>query len=104
MSRQTDPETQEQNYTMGYSEEFQVILRRRSAASNAAHLLPKLRPGMRVLDVGCGPGTISMGLADAGLSRLDFSGFGVLCEVRCGADQFQQEVIVPSGSHQPATH
>ncbi len=64
MSGQADPEVQEQNYTMGYSEEFQVLLRRRSAASNAAHLLPRLSSGMRLLDVGCGPGTISMGLAD----------------------------------------
>ena len=49
---------------MGYNEEFQVLLRRRSAANCAAHLLPRLEPGMRLLDVGCGPGTISMGLAD----------------------------------------
>ena len=65
MSKHDNPEPHGQSYTMGYSEEFQVILRRRSAANNAAHLLPKLRPGMRLLDVGCGPGTISMGLASA---------------------------------------
>lgn len=65
MSGQADTEAREQNYTMGYSEEFQILLRRRSAANNAAHLLPRLGSGMRLLDVGCGPGTISMGLADA---------------------------------------
>ena len=65
MSGQPEHEAQEQNYTMGYNEEFQVLLRRRSAPSNAAHLLPRLSSGMRLLDVGCGPGTISMGLADA---------------------------------------
>ncbi len=65
MSGQADTEAQEQNYTMGYNEEFQVLLRRRSAANNAAHLLPRLSSGMSLLDVGCGPGTISMGLADA---------------------------------------
>ena len=65
MTGQAGPDAQEQQYTMGYSEEFQVLLRRRSAANNAAHLLPRLRPGMRLLDVGCGPGTISMGLAEA---------------------------------------
>ena len=52
-------------YTMGYSDEFQKLLDRRNAAANAAHLLPLLRPGLRVLDFGCGPGTISMGLAKA---------------------------------------
>jgi ubiquinone/menaquinone biosynthesis C-methylase UbiE len=35
----------------------------RSAQSHAAFLLPKLRPGMRLLDCGCGPGTITCGLA-----------------------------------------
>lgn len=55
----------EQAYTMGYGEEFRQVLERRSARTHAAHLLPRLRPGMRVLDFGCGPGTISLGLADA---------------------------------------
>ena len=36
----------------------------RSAADSAAYLLPHLREGMRVLDVGCGPGTITLDLAD----------------------------------------
>lgn len=53
------------NYTMGYSEDFEKLLRRRNAGINAAHLLPYLKPGMRVLDLGCGPGTISLGLAEA---------------------------------------
>ena len=52
-------------YTMGYSEEFQQLLRRRSADTHAAYLLSHLSPGMRLLDFGCGPGTISMGLARA---------------------------------------
>ncbi|MDE0210999.1 MAG: methyltransferase domain-containing protein [Boseongicola sp.] len=64
MSEQADLEAQEQSYTMGYSEEFQMLLRRRSAANCAGHLIPKLGSGMHLLDVGCGPGTISMGLAD----------------------------------------
>ena len=50
-------------YTMGYSEEFRQMLDRRSAESHAAYLLPHLKSGDRVLDVGCGPGTISVGLA-----------------------------------------
>src|SRR3712207_7201034 len=40
-------------------------LARRTAADAAAFLLPHLRPGMRLLDAGCGPGTITVGLAGA---------------------------------------
>lgn len=35
----------------------------RTAEDSAPHLIPHLRPGMSVLDVGCGPGTITSGLA-----------------------------------------
>ncbi len=52
-------------YAMGYTEEFLGMLTRRNAPRVAGHLLPRLKPGMRVLDIGCGPGTISVGLADA---------------------------------------
>ena len=52
-------------YTMGYGPEFLKLLERRNAATGSAHLLPHLRPGLRVLDLGCGPGSISVGLADA---------------------------------------
>ena len=51
------------DYTMGFSEEMLESLRRYTATASAGHLLPYLRPGLRVLDFGCGPGTISVGLA-----------------------------------------
>ena len=41
------------------------ILASRSAADTCAYLLPHLKPGLHVLDVGCGPGSISAGLAEA---------------------------------------
>ena len=53
------------SYTMGYSDEFQQLLDRRSADTHAFYLLPHLKSGQRVLDFGCGPGTITMGLASA---------------------------------------
>ena len=37
----------------------------RTAESQAAFLLPHLRPGMELLDLGCGPGSITVGLAAA---------------------------------------
>ena len=37
----------------------------REAARQAAFFLPHLRPGMTLLDCGCGPGTITLGLAEA---------------------------------------
>ena len=60
-----DQGSAESSYTMGYSEEFLQLLHRRNADRNTAYLLPHLRPGLRVLDFGCGPGTISVGLARA---------------------------------------
>src|SRR5436190_12906395 len=36
---------------------------KRTADKDAAFLLALLRPGMRLLDVGCGPGSITAGLA-----------------------------------------
>ncbi len=61
----TDETSATPDYTMGFSEEFLESMRRYTAATSAAYLLPYLRPGLRVLDFGCGLGTISSGLAQA---------------------------------------
>jgi SAM-dependent methyltransferase len=52
-------------YTHGYSQHIVQIMVDRQANVEAAFLLPYLRPGLRLLDVGCGPGTITVGLAAA---------------------------------------
>jgi SAM-dependent methyltransferase len=44
---------------------FDAQLTRRTAAREGAFFLPHLRAGMRVLDCGCGPGSITIGLAAA---------------------------------------
>jgi ubiquinone/menaquinone biosynthesis C-methylase UbiE len=50
-------------YVHGHHESVVAQHRRRTAEEAAAFLLPRLQPGMRLLDVGCGPGTITTGLA-----------------------------------------
>ena len=61
----THQESGTPDYTMGFSEEFLESLKRVSAEVQAGYLLPYLRPGFNLLDVGCGLGTISIGLAKA---------------------------------------
>ena len=53
----------EQTYTHGHHESVLRSHRWRTAENSAAYLLPHLRPGMSVLDVGCGPGSITVDLA-----------------------------------------
>ena len=44
---------------------FEDLMRDRSAAQYADFVLPAIGRGDRVLDVGCGPGSITLGLAQA---------------------------------------
>jgi SAM-dependent methyltransferase len=50
-------------YTHGHHDAVLRAHRWRTADNSAAHLLPRLRPGLRLLDVGCGPGTLTIDLA-----------------------------------------
>jgi len=50
-------------YTHGHAEAVLRSHRWRTAENSAGHLLPHLRPGLSLLDVGCGPGTITVDLA-----------------------------------------
>ena len=51
-------------YTYGHSGVVVDVHARRSAGREAAFFLPYLGPGMRLLDAGCGPGSITVGLAE----------------------------------------
>ncbi|GAB3815842.1 class I SAM-dependent methyltransferase [Kribbella italica] len=50
-------------YTHGHHESVLRSHRWRTAANSAGYLLPRLRPGLSLLDVGAGPGTITAELA-----------------------------------------
>jgi ubiquinone/menaquinone biosynthesis C-methylase UbiE len=50
-------------YTHGHHESVLRSHQWRTAENSAAYLLPSLRPGLDLLDVGCGPGTITVDLA-----------------------------------------
>ncbi|KUI67719.1 hypothetical protein VM1G_03573 [Cytospora mali] len=50
-------------HKVNYSEDFLGVLKQRSAATDAAHLLPHLKPTSTILDIGCGPGSITVDFA-----------------------------------------
>ena len=50
-------------YTHGHAETVLRSHRTRTAQNSAAYLLPQLRPGLDLLDIGSGPGTITADLA-----------------------------------------
>jgi SAM-dependent methyltransferase len=50
-------------YLHGHHDSVLRSHRWRTAQNSAGYLLPQLDPAARVLDVGCGPGTITVGLA-----------------------------------------
>lgn len=53
-----------ERYTHGHHESVLRSHSWRSAENSAAYLLAFLEPGQRLLDLGCGPGTITAGLAE----------------------------------------
>ena len=51
-------------YTFGYTSAATEMMAARSAKANAAFFLKQVHSGMRVLDCGSGPGSITLGLAE----------------------------------------
>jgi SAM-dependent methyltransferase len=55
--------SRDDTYTLGHHDSVLRSHRWRTAENSAAYLLPHLRPGLDLLDVGCGPATITADLA-----------------------------------------
>ncbi|MEV3988124.1 class I SAM-dependent methyltransferase [Streptomyces sp. NPDC049837] len=78
-------------YTHGHHESVLRSHRWRTAANSAAYLLGEVRPGLDVLDVGCGPGTITADLAalvapGGSVTAVDAAG-DILEQARATADE-----------------
>ena len=69
-------------------------LSRRSAQSHAGFLLPHLKPGTRLLDLGCGPGSITTGLAE-------LTGSAVGVDLRPGPPSPHVEMVAGDGARLP---
>jgi len=52
-----------ESYTPGYTQNASDFMARRSADTHAAFLLPHLRDSLRLLDCGCGPGSVTCDFA-----------------------------------------
>jgi ubiquinone/menaquinone biosynthesis C-methylase UbiE len=57
------PSRESESYTHGHNESVLRSHRARTAQNSAGFLLPHLRDNMTLLDVGCGPGTVTVDLA-----------------------------------------
>ena len=59
-----DGATERERYSHGYDPKMVEYLGRRNVRNEAAFLAPHLRPGMSLLDCGCGPGALTTDLAE----------------------------------------
>jgi ubiquinone/menaquinone biosynthesis C-methylase UbiE len=57
------PDRREEVYSHGHHESVLRSHEWRTAANSAGHLLAHLAPGDDLVDIGCGPGTITLDLA-----------------------------------------
>ena len=67
-------------YLHGHADSVMKSHTWRTVANSAPHLVPHLAPGLRLLDVGCGPGTITVDLAQR-LAPGEVVGFDVAAGV-----------------------
>src|SRR3954465_7180467 len=81
-----------ETYTHGHPASVLRSHRWRTAENSAAYLLSRVRPGLDVLDVGCGPGTITLDLA-----RIVGAGHAVGVDGAAAAVEAAKESAVTAG-------
>lgn len=82
-------------YLHGHSDAVMKSHTWRTVENSAPHLIPHLEPGLDLLDVGCGPGTITIDLA-ARLAPGEVVGFDVAADVIARADALLTEADAPT--------
>ncbi len=83
-----------EGYAPGWAEDALSMMGRRKADTRAVFVLPFLADGVRVLDVGCGPGTITLGLAKAVAPH----GFALGIDGQRSQVELATEMIATAGS------
>jgi len=64
VGQKSNESAKEERYLGGYSSLIIESLAKRTASVEAGFFLPHLRSGMKLLDCGCGPGTMTVNLAE----------------------------------------
>ena len=64
VDQKSNESAKEERYLGGYSSLIIESLAKRTASVEAGFFLPHLRSGMKLLDCGCGPGTMTVNLAE----------------------------------------
>src|SRR5687767_907325 len=72
-------------YTHGHHESVLRSHRWRTIENSAGYLIPSLAAGQRLLDIGCGPGTITLDLARA-VAPGEVTGLDVSADVIAAAE------------------
>ena len=86
--------SQSTDYVHGYEASVLRSHSWRNVANSAAYVLPHIKPGMHILDVGCGPGTITIDFA-----RLVPNGKVIGLECESGAEVIQQAMTTAGDNH-----
>lgn len=86
-----------ETYTHGHHEAVLRSHSQRTAANSAAYLLGHLQPGLDLLDVGCGPGTITLDLAEL-VAPGRVVGIDASADVVAQAEELRRRRGVPNAS------